>query len=1407
MRSNNANFDEKNSANSKSPRFVIEIDFSDDETDLNYFTSHSDIPTVTPVIHGVLKNTSSISQKLMPERANSSIGSLSFDLLDASKAITALFNTKRVNRQVLFGKRVRLYLGYEGLAWTDYRLEQTQFIDKKIKYKNGIYKMSCKDSQDPMNKPILEPLETRLSVALSDTETNVQVYNTAGFELVARDSDHIDAPNTDCTYCEISDNGKKEYCRITAVGNSFTVDRGVLGSTAQGWALPAEASDEKGPKVKELIFVHMKSLKLAYALMTGELLNQTNKTLPAHWHLGMDTALLNQAHFENQDDFTAYSLELKKTNAKKLLESEIMLPNARYFRVNGQGKLDLKRLFAINKESSPIFTLDESNIIKYSDLEFDSSDTSNKFSIDWSYDPFPKKPEYRRRSTFVFADSVTDYGEKLKSFKFRLINGVTATTTTLQNTINSFADRYAGEGARLKLTTFAKNNNLEVGDVVIVKHAGIQDFNIGTSINRSMQIINVKVNQQKGTVDLDLFGSTFTPEPLADGSLNVMNNSFYTATGTVLPNVSGGQLTSNTTLVGSADHNNSVWYVDGDLTINAGVTLTISDNAQLRVRGHLTVLGDINGVGNGRVSGGGFIGSTIGGNARVRVIGDSGEGEDYFVQGSTINGQYEAFPSVTLDNPDGLSIAGIPTDLRGSVGAVGGTSSYTDEFGTITTAAGGSGNDSGSALVIICRGMSVTGAGAINVSGVAGNVGNTNGFAEGGYGSYSSPGGFLVLIDGGLSSVPNLTGRVTALSSNPSPVTPTIGFDIKQNASRIQFIPQARVPVEDDPINDTTTTLYTWIKFADDAAGAGLTDDPTGKAYLGLAVNQTAQAEGTNAAVYTWSKILGDDGNDGVGQDGADGQTTYTWVKYANDGVGAGLTNDPAGKDYIGLAFNKTTATESTVAADYSWSLYVGSNGVAGVNGAAGIDGIDGTNGTDGSDGVSGADALASLPIPFSPGLLGGSGDFIFTLDMLAGGSVNVGEVRIQGSKFQHPDGAERALQADKTLNTSFGEGLAGRFFLMWTDEVATTRFPARTGPGTVDNVVAIKDVSGVWKVMDNGSTTHDLTITATDCILAVIEAETATSGLTGLVPFVSGSAGLDGSNGVDGTNGQDGLDGLQGADGTNGIAGTNGTNGTSSYFHIAYADSDTGAGFSQSSAGKDYIGTYVDSLATDAASGSGLWNWQLVAGQDGANGSNGIPGVDGSNGLTSYLHIAYANNSTGSSGFSTTNSTDKFYIGQYTDFALADSNTAGDYSWTLIRGADGADGQDGSDGADGLGADPILNSTNNPITGLTHVSVGNGVLVTWNLNEDSGSGTNGNNPPTGNVTHSLRRDGTVIDTATAAKLIESEPGFELWSAFTGTRTYLDTPGVGSTAYTVTSNENSSDPITYSGAISTREEQ
>ena len=77
-------------------------------------------------------------------------------------------------------------------------------------------------------------------------------------------------------------------------------------------------------------------------------------------------------------------------------------------------------------------------------------------------------------------------------------------------------------------------------------------------------------------------------------------------------------------------------------------------------------------------------------------------------------------------------------------------------------------------------------------------------------------------------------------------------------------------------------------------------------------------------------------------------------------------------------------------------------------------------------------------------------------------------------------------------------------------------------------------------------------------------------------------------------------------------------------------------------------------------------------------DGTNGTPGTPGKDGTPSYIHIAWANSDDGATDFSTSVSTNKKYLGTYTDSTKADSTDPTKYKWSLIKGSDGKDGADG---------------------------------------------------------------------------------------------------------------------------------
>lgn len=171
-----------------------------------------------------------------------------------------------------------------------------------------------------------------------------------------------------------------------------------------------------------------------------------------------------------------------------------------------------------------------------------------------------------------------------------------------------------------------------------------------------------------------------------------------------------------------------------------------------------------------------------------------------------------------------------------------------------------------------------------------------------------------------------MSQKVAASSSTGSWGTP---IKIKGNTG-----PQG-VP---GPAGADGKVYYTWIRYANDVQGNGISNDPTGKSFIGLAYNKETSTESNTASDYSWSRFRGFDGQDGKdgtdgvpGPAGEDGKTTYTWIAYSDNSDGSDMYQIPTDSTkYIGIAVNKDTATESNDPADYTWSRFRGEDGAAG---------------------------------------------------------------------------------------------------------------------------------------------------------------------------------------------------------------------------------------------------------------------------------------------------------------------------------------------------------------------------------------------------------------------------------------------------------------------------------------------
>lgn len=174
------------------------------------------------------------------------------------------------------------------------------------------------------------------------------------------------------------------------------------------------------------------------------------------------------------------------------------------------------------------------------------------------------------------------------------------------------------------------------------------------------------------------------------------------------------------------------------------------------------------------------------------------------------------------------------------------------------------------------------------------------------------------------------------------------------------------------------------------------------------------------------------------------------------------------------------------------------------------------------------------------------------------------------------------------------------------------------------------------------------------------------TTNYTSGTPTVGYSVARMGVNGAKGDKGATGAQGPQGLKGATGPQGPQGLKG------------DTGPKGADGKSPTVSVSKSGNTTTITVNNPDGTKTSQTVK-----DGTNGTPGKDGATGKTTYFHVKYSNDG-GKTFTSNSGETVGDYIGTYTDFVEADSNSVSSYTWAKIKGAQGDRGATGATGERG---------------------------------------------------------------------------------------------------------------------------
>lgn len=162
-------------------------------------------------------------------------------------------------------------------------------------------------------------------------------------------------------------------------------------------------------------------------------------------------------------------------------------------------------------------------------------------------------------------------------------------------------------------------------------------------------------------------------------------------------------------------------------------------------------------------------------------------------------------------------------------------------------------------------------------------------------------------------------------------------------------------------------TYYTWVKYADSPT-SGMSDNPSGKKYIGFAYNKTTGTESTSYSDYSWSLIKGEKGETGnTGAQGAAGngiksityyyaRTTSQTAPSAGNIASTTMPTLDATNKYLWQkeVINYTNNTNQTTVLLLAVYGNTGAQGPKGDKGATGPQGPTGPKGETGAQGPQG---------------------------------------------------------------------------------------------------------------------------------------------------------------------------------------------------------------------------------------------------------------------------------------------------------------------------------------------------------------------------------------------------------------------------------------------------------------------
>lgn len=453
-----------------------------------------------------------LDRKAEPDRGRFQLSELTFLLHDKEEAVTAIVATG------IEGMSCEFYAGFRDIAWSGNNVQLFGGIITDWSKQGNAYRMTARSSMSSaLEKAIFDGASTRLTSALTDSATTVNVVDTLAFD------DAANSPDSARRHFYID---SEIFVYKAKTSTSFT-----LASRAAGvpWYVPPPAVGSEpdahadDATVKEIV-------NLGELTGTNDETGGTNDMHPIADHFrniltsgnvkkGMGSASIQINDTQIDAVATELGAELRfrfmgtqSVNGKRFLEEELLLAVAAYPLENNVGEISLKLLQGA-ADASFVGTVTDADIINFPRFLRNADRLVNTVIVHYDHQPIPDKftSTYRYQDDALIGAHGREMPLKIDSKGIRSFFTTAGlewfgdTAAFLEDMAQRHIARFGNKAPVIEVEAIFSKQLHEVGDDVEVSFDHVTDLAGATSmVEFPMEIIAMRHDFRTGLIRMEL---------------------------------------------------------------------------------------------------------------------------------------------------------------------------------------------------------------------------------------------------------------------------------------------------------------------------------------------------------------------------------------------------------------------------------------------------------------------------------------------------------------------------------------------------------------------------------------------------------------------------------------------------------------------------------------------------------------------------------------------------------------------------------------------------------------------------------------------------------------------------------------------------------------------------------------